>query len=120
MRLDHSGFSAESRFNHIGIDRSLSEEINGTDLLGLFLENADELFSDDLALAFGFTDSGQFVQKELLGVDANELHGIFREDFLDLVAFVLAHQAMVHEHACEVLTDGLGHEGGRYGAVDSA
>ena len=49
--FDHCGFSAETTLYNVRINRSLYKEVNGTDLLCLFLEHTDELLTDDLSLS---------------------------------------------------------------------
>ena len=49
--FDHCGLSAEATLNNVRINCSLYQEVNGADLLCLFLEYADKLFADDLSLS---------------------------------------------------------------------
>src|SRR5699024_3849968 len=70
--LDHSGF-AQTGFDHIRIDGSLYQEIHSADLLCFFLENADELFADDLALLLRLFHAGQLLIEALLRVYTDEV-----------------------------------------------
>jgi hypothetical protein len=42
-----------TRFDHVGIERALREEVGAADLLGLGLEHVDEGLADELALLSG-------------------------------------------------------------------
>ncbi len=59
VALDDGGLAAQTALDHVGVDGALCEEIDLADLLGLFLEDADELLADDLALALRLGDTGQ-------------------------------------------------------------
>ena len=58
VALDDRGV-AEAGFDDVGVDRALSEKVDRADLLRLFLEHADELFADNLALALGIGDASE-------------------------------------------------------------
>ena len=76
-------------------------------LLGLFLEHADKLFADDLALLLGVGDALQLGKVAVLGVDAAEIHVHIAEDLLDLVAFFIAHETVIDEDAVELPAHGF-------------
>ena len=46
-----------SRFDNVGINRSLNEEVDGTYFLCLGFENADKFFADNLSFRFGIGNS---------------------------------------------------------------
>ena len=88
--------------------------------LGL-LERADELLTDDLALALRLGDSLQGLKEVVGRVHGDELDaGGGNEVVLDLLDLALAQQAVVHEHAGELVTDGLVHQSGGHGGVHAA
>ena len=66
MRLDDSGFSAETRFNNVGINCSLSKEIDCSDLLCFFLKYSYELSADNLTLMLRLRFAGKFYVKSVL------------------------------------------------------
>ena len=75
---------------------------------GFALEHFDELAADDLALLFGFGHAGQMMQEFPAGIDMDDLHvADFRRRYrITCSAFVQAQQAVVHEHAGELVADG--------------
>ena len=122
MALD-DGRLAEAALDDIRVDRALDEVIDGTDLLGLFLEDADEFLADDLALLLRLRHALELLVEAVLGIDADEVEVVraFRaEDGLDLVALVLAQQAVVDKDAGQLLADGLGEQHGCDGRVNAA
>ena len=88
---------------------------------GLLLEDADELGADRLALGLGLAHALELLQEAPLGVDGDErdLEGV-AERADDLLALVLAHQAVVDEHAGELVADGAVHEQRGDGGVHAA
>lgn len=95
---------------NVGIDGTLGEEADlVANLASLLLEHANELGADNLTLGLGLLDVHELVQEAVGGVNVNQvgIHLIF-EDVDDLLALALAHQAVVHVHADELLADGLG------------
>ncbi len=93
---------------------------SGGDLGGLLLEDPDELGADRLALGLGLGDAFELLQEALLGVDGHQRHleGV-PESADHLLALVLAHQAVVDEHASELVADRAVHEQGRHRRVDT-
>ena len=112
--------ASPARLDHIRVDGALRQEVHSADLLGLLLKDADELLADDLALALGLGDPGQLGQKARLGVHPDKVNIPLGEGGLYLVALVLAHKAVVHEHAGELVPHRLGQQGGRNGGVHAA
>jgi hypothetical protein len=113
-----------------GVERALDEEPDGVavllvrlrDEVGLrLLERADELATDDLALLLGVAHAGERVEEPLAGVDRDEAHAR-RGDvvLLDLATLALAHEAVVHEDADELIAHRLVDESGGHGGVDAA
>ena len=72
---------AACRFDDVGIDRALREELDAAggrsaaacELLRLFVEHLDEETADDLALGLGVGHTLQMTQKLITGVDVNDL-----------------------------------------------
>ena len=90
------------------------------DLARLLLEHADELGADDLALGLRFVDASQQVQKAVRGVHVDEVRvHLVLEDIHHLLGLALAHEAVVHVHADEVLADGLDEQRRHDRAIDA-
>ena len=129
VRLDVRGAGAAAGLDDVGVERALHEEadrlavggrLEHERLLGR-LERADELASDDLALLLGVADPGECVQELLPRVDRDQPHtGRGDVVVLDLLALVLAQQAVVDEDADQLVADRFVHERRRDGRVDSA
>ena len=109
VALDDRG-AAEAGLDHVGIDRALREEIDRADLFRLFLEHADELLADDLALALGIGHAGELFKEAALGVHADKVDVPLIECRLDLVALIEAHETMIDKNAGELRADGLGEQ----------
>ena len=74
-----------------------------------------------LRLASGSVTPLELVEEALLGVDRHERHlERVAEGAHDLLALVLAHQAVVDEHARQLLADGAVHEQRGDRGVDAA
>ena len=112
VALDDGGFAAQTALNDVRVDGALRKEIHLADLLGLFLEDADKLLADDLALALRLGDTGQFAEIALAGVHADKIDVKVRvagaKDRADLFLLVLAEQTVIHEHTGQLLADRLG------------
>ena len=112
---------AGARLDDVGVERALHQEVGLADLVRLLLEDADELLADDLALLLGVGDAGQLGQEALLGLHVHQRHvEVAAEGVLHLLALVLAHEAVVHEDAGELVADRLVGEQGRHGGIDAA
>ena len=75
---------------------------------GLLLEHADELGADDLALGFRFGHVVEQLEEAVGGVHVHEVRvQLVLEHVNHLLALALAHEAVVHVHADELLADGL-------------
>ena len=123
VALDGRALAAEAALDHVGIDGALGQEVHGADLLGFILEHADELLADDLALALRGALPCQLLVEAVAGIDADKVDvklAAFAEHLADLFALVLAQQAVVNEHAGQLLTDGLGQHGSTDAGVDTA
>ena len=84
-------------------------------------KHADEQLADRLALLLGIDDAGEPLEEAVGGAHVDELDALMPAERLDdLVAFALAHESGVDEHARELVTDRLVHERGRDRRVDAA
>ena len=107
--------------DHVGVERALDEEAGVVELRRLLLEDADELLADDLALALGLVDAGEPGEEALGGVDVDQaVAEALAEGRDDLLGLVLAHQAVVDEHAGELVADRPVDEQRRGRRVDAA
>ncbi len=92
--------------------------------LAFFLEHADELLADDLALALRLGDACQLAEVALTGIHADKVDIKVRvagaEHCADFFLLVLAQQAVVHEHAGQLLAHGLCQHGGQHGRIHAA
>ena len=112
---------AAARLDHVGVERALDEEAGAREPRRLLLEDADELGADDLALGLGVGHAGEPLEEALLGVDGDERHleGV-AEGGDHLLALALAHQAVVDEHAGQLVADGAVDEQRGDRGVDAA
>ncbi len=84
------------------------------------LEHPDERLADDLALGFGVGDAGQAVEEPVLRLDVDEVDvEVAPERRLHVLGLAGAQQAVVDEHAGELVADGLVHQGRRHRRVDA-
>ena len=120
VRLDRRRPAPAARFDHIGVERALNQEVGAGELGRLLLEHADELGADQLALGLGLAHPDEAGQEALLRVDGNQRHleGV-AEGRNDLLALALAHQAVIDEHAGQLVADRAVHEQRRDGGVDA-
>ena len=90
----------------VGIDRSLTEELDALDLPRLLLEDGDELGADDLPLLLGVGDPLQFAEETVRGVHVDEIGvHLVAEHVDDLLRLSLAQESVVDVHAGEVLSN---------------
>ena len=105
----------------VGVDGALDEVVGLAGLARLFLEYADECLADDFALLLGIGDALEVAQEAGLAVNVHQVDAeLVAEDAADLLRLVLAHQAMVHEHAGKLLADGAVDEHCADGGIDAA
>ena len=127
VALDVGGALAAAGLDDVGVERALHEELDrrafgvGDDLALGSLEHPDELAADDLALLLGVGDVGEEAEEPLLGVDDLEVDaGGLDEVALDLLGLALAQQAVVDEHAGQLVADRSLDQGCGDGGVDAA
>ena len=108
-------------FQNVGVNGALSQEGDALQLLSFFSENVDELLADNLALLLRVGNAGQLVQKAIHSVHIDEVGvHLVLEDVDHLLALALAHEAVVHVHAHEVLPDGLDQQRRHHAGVHAA
>jgi len=113
--------SPAAALDDIRVERPLGQERDVLELVGLGLEDPDELLADPLALLLGVGDTGQSREEALPSIDVDELEVEGpTEDRGDAVGLALAHEPVVHEDAGETLPDGPPEQGGAHGGVDTA
>ena len=94
------------RLDHVGIERSLREEVRVGNRVGRALERLDEGVADHHALLLGILDAAQVAQEPLRGVERLERNPQrVAEARLDLLALARAQQAVVDEEAVQALAD---------------
>ena len=85
------------------------------------LEGANELLADDLALLLRLAHALERGEEVLGSIHGDELDaGGLDEVMLDLLGLALTQQTVVHEHAGQLVADGLVHQRGGDGGVDAA
>ena len=97
------GAPVAAGLDHIRVERSLDEEADVRQLLRLLLEHADELLADDLALALGLDHAGEPLQEALLSGHVDEPDPPVAKRLDHLLRLVLSQQAVVDEHAGELI-----------------
>ncbi|CAM2159526.1 Cytosine deaminase [Paraburkholderia tropica] len=94
------------RLDHIRIDRALREPLRVGQLARFRLEHFHEFGADDLALRFRIGHARQLRHERLARIDVNHLHAeVVREHRHDLFGFVQAQQAVIDEHAGQLVAD---------------
>ena len=123
MALD-DGCVILAGLDDVRIDGALCEVVHladlRADLLAHLLEGADELRADRLALVLGVGQTLERGKELVLFVHADEVEIPLGERLLDLVAFVLAHQTVVYEHAGQLIADCLREQSGCNRGVNAA
>ena len=129
VALDVGRAGAAAGLDDVGVERALHEELDvlavraglGDDLARRLLEDPDELAADDLALLLGVADAGERGEELLGRVDDLQLHaGGGDEVPLDLLGLARAQQAVVDEHAGQLVADRALHERRGDRRVDAA
>ena len=119
VALDDSGVTG-ARFDDIRVNRTLRQEVDGSDFTAFVFKYTDKFFADNLALPFRFADAGQLRQETFRRIDADKIHARTLERRFDFVAFIFAHEAVIHEDTGQLAAYGLRNKGRRNGAVYAA
>ena len=121
VRLDLGGHTGLAPgLDHVGIERSLDQEANAPQPLGLLLEDADELLPHAHALLLRVGHAVEPREKASLRLHVDERNVEVAAEGLDhLRRLVLAQQAVVDEDTRQLITDGLVHEQSSDGRVDA-
>ena len=106
--------------DHIGVEGALGKEVDPAEPGGLFLEDPDELGTDDSALLLGIDDSFEFAQEPVASVDDGESNAQLFERRLEKLRLVLAHHPVVHVDAGQPVADGAVDEGRGHGRIHSS
>ena len=110
-----------AEFDDVRVERALGQEVDPAELAGLFLEDADELVTDDPALLLRVLDTGQTGEEALAGIDHHQVHPeVALEGHPEELRFLLAHEPVVDVDAGQPVADRTVDEGRRDGRVDAA
>ncbi len=129
VALDVGGSGAPAGLHDVRIEGALHQEFYrvpcfvgaACDVSRGLLEDPDELTPDDLAFGLGVSDVLERIQEALLRVDHDEVHaGGSDEVFFDLLGFTLAQQAVIDEHAGQLLAHGGVDQRCRHRGVDAS
>ena len=120
--LDRRRAGAAAGLDHVGVQRALDEEAARRRACAAS-SSKTRMNSAPIALrlASGSVTPGEPREEAVLGVDGDERHlEVVAEGGDDLLALVLAHQAVVDEHARELVADRAVHEQRGHRRVDAA
>ena len=108
-------------FDDIWVQRSLHQKFSAVDFNRLFLENADELAPDDLALSLGVAHAMQCFKESFFGVDVTDIElEVLSVHVEHALGLAFAQKPVVDEHARELRAQGLMNERRRDRAVHAA
>ncbi len=108
-----------NRFDHVGVQRALSQEINLPQLRRFDLEHFDERGADDLAFLFRIDDAREPLEKQRGRVHEHERQAQTLVALADLRRLVEAKHAVVDEDAGQLAADGAMDQQRRNGGVDA-
>ena len=104
----------------VGIDRALGEPLRTRLLLGLGIEDLDEVAADDLALLLGVGDASEVGEELLGGIDTDDVETKTLVVLHNVAELILAEHAVIDEDAGEVLADGFVEKDGGHARIDAA
>ena len=110
VRLDGDRGPAGKRhaLDHVGIERALRQKLGAAEFFRLGLEHVDEQSADGLALGLRVLDPGEVLEKKLLGFDVHQRDVVAVAKQSDhLAGLAEAQQAVIDEHAGQLIGDGL-------------
>lgn len=99
-----------------GIEGTLKEPFNlsralGLNLPRLVLENVNELSSNELALLLGVVNTLETSKELIASIDDSQVDTELRlKNFLDLLALIQPHAAIIHKDGVESISDGFRHQ----------
>ena len=123
VALDDVGLAgaAAGRLDHVRVDGALRQPAGVGQPVGLLLEDLDEQVADDLALGLRVGHPGERGEVAVGGVHLDHPHAqVLGEGGHDLLGLLEAQQAGVHEHAGELVADGLVQQRGDHGRIHAA
>ncbi len=127
--LDVGRTGTAAGLHHVRVERALHEKVDllagrarlGLQVAGRLLEDPDELPADDLALLLGVGDAAERAEEPVHRVDSDQPDSGGRDEIpLHLGALAGAQQAVVDEHAGQLVADGAVHQGSRHRGVHPA
>ncbi len=120
---------AVARLDDIGVQRALRKEVERVlhaghgsrlDRLRGGIEHIDEPLADAFALLLGVGDALEIAEELRAGVDDRQVDvEVIAEGRLDEVALALAQEAVVNEHARQLIADGFVNERGADGGINA-
>ena len=113
---------ARARLDHVGVERALHEEAHAV-AAARASSSKTRMNVSPMRLRFssGSVDARERAEEALARVDVHERHlEVLAERLDDLLGLVLAQQAVVDEHARQLVADGAVHEQRRHRRVDAA
>ena len=94
--------------DHIGIKGALREVIERSETLAFLFKHTDEFRADDLALLLRIRDAVELLQKALTRIDVLNVNvELAIEEVHQELRLALPHEALIDEHAGELITDRL-------------
>ncbi len=128
VALDRHGLLAlgAAGLDHVGIDGALRQPLRALGSRAgepgrFLLEDGDELAADDLALGLRIAHAGQLAEEQLARVDADHPGVQLADEHVHHhVALVQAQQAVVDEHAGQLVADGAMDQRRSHRGVDAA
>ncbi len=108
------------RFDDVGVERALGQEVDLAEPARLGLEDLDEGAADAPPLLLGVDDPGQGGEEAIVGVDVHQPDvALPGHDIDHPVTFIAAQQPVVDEDAGELIPHSPVHQGGRHRGVDA-
>ena len=115
VRLDLDGgrrHVRRRRLDHVGVERALGEEVDPAQAQRFGLEHSDELAPDDSPLLFRVDHAAERLQEPVGRIDVADVHvEVSVHDREHALRLFLAQQAVVDEHARQLVADGAMNEG---------